>query len=111
MEKWVYLVDTNCLEPSREKEYHEWYNQVHLPDVLETPGFKRATRYENSEPAEGQGKFLAVYEVETEDIAQTMATHQANVAKKREQGRMSELASVVSRALYRQISETVESKR
>jgi len=53
MEKWVYLVYTNCLDPSREKEYHEWYNQVHLPDVLETPGFKRATRYENSEPAEG----------------------------------------------------------
>ena len=111
MEKWVYLVDTNCLEPSREKEYHEWYKQVHLPDSLETPGFKRARRYEKREPAEGQGKFLTIYEVETEDIAQTMVSHRANIAKKREQGRMTDLAGVVSRALYRQISETIESKQ
>ena len=111
MEKWVYLVHTNCLDPSREKEFNEWYDETHLPDILETPGFTRATRYENREPAEGQGKFLALYEVETEDIDQTMAAHQANMAKKREQGRMTELVSVVSRALYEQISDTVERKK
>ena len=78
---------------------------------METGGFRRATRYENREPAEGEGKFLALYEVETGDIDQTMAKHQENIAKKREQGRMSELVKVVSRALYKQISEAVESKK
>lgn len=111
MEKWVYLVHTNCLDPVREKEFNEWYETVHLPDVLETGGFRRVTRYENREPAEGQGKFLALYEVETGDIDQTMARHRENIAKKREQGRMSELVKVVSRALYKQISEAVESKK
>jgi len=110
MEKWVYLVHTDCLDSSREKEFNDWYNRVHLPDALESPGFVRATRYENREPAEGQGKFLAVYEAETDDIAQTMAVHQANIAKKREQGRVTELVKVVSRALYKQISDTVERK-
>ena len=111
MEKWVYIVYTNCLDPAREKEFNDWYDKVHLPDVLETRGFRRATRYEKREPAEGEGKFLALYEVETEDMEQTMARHQENVAKKREQGRMTDLVRVVSRALYKQISETVENKK
>ncbi|MEE9595484.1 MAG: DUF4286 family protein [Acidiferrobacterales bacterium] len=111
MEKWIYAVHTNCLELSREKEFNEWYDNVHLPDILETPGVTRATRYEIGEPAEGQGKFLALYEVETGDIDQTMAALRENVSKKREQGRVTELVSVVSRSLYKQITKTQASKK
>jgi hypothetical protein len=111
MEKWIYAVYSICLEPSREKEFNEWYDKVHLPDILETPGMTRATRYEIREPAAGQGKFLALYEVETEDIDQAMALLRENVSRRREQGRMTELISVVSRALYKQITKTQESKK
>ena len=63
------------------------------------------------EPAEGQGKFLALYEVATGDFDQTMAALRENVSKKREQGRMTELVRVVSWALYKQITKTQESKK
>ena len=111
MEKWIYAVYTICSDPSREKEFNEWYDKIHLPDVLETPGVIRATRYEIREPSEGQGRFLALYEVETEDIDRTMVALRENVSKKREQGRMTELVSLVSRALYKQITQTLESRQ
>jgi hypothetical protein len=111
MGKWIYAVHTNCLEPAREKEFNEWYDNVHLPDILETPGFTRATRYEIGKPAEGHARYLALYELETDDIDRTMAVLQENIAKKREQGRMTELISVVSRALHRKITKTQESKK
>lgn len=111
MEKWYFAVYTNCLDASREKEFNEWYDNIHLPDVFEVPGFVRASRYENREPIEGQGKFLTWYEVETEDIDQTLAALKETMDKKREQGRYTDLVDVVSRVLYKQLTDTTESKK
>jgi len=108
MERWLLAVETNCTDPAREKEFNQWYDNVHLPDVLATPGILRATRYENGNPGEGQGKFLALYEVETEDILQVMAALQENMSKWGEQGRLSELMAIVAGCLYRQITPPVE---
>ncbi len=104
MAKWLFVVETNCNDSAREAEFNEWYDKTHLPDVLETPGFIRATRYENTEPSEGKAKFFATYEIETDDIEQTMKTLSENLAKKRKEGRFSELLTVVSRSVYKQIS-------
>jgi hypothetical protein len=105
MEKWVYAVHSVCQSPGREKEFHEWYDKIHIPDILKIPGFRRTTRYDIREPAEGQGKYLALYKIETEDIDKTMALLRGAVAKLREQGRISDVATVVARSLYRQISD------
>jgi len=104
MAKWFFVVETNCNDSAREAEFNDWYNQIHLPDILETQGFIRATRYENTEPSEGKAKFLATYEIETDDIEQTMKVFSENMAKRREEGRFSELLTVVSRGVYKQIS-------
>ena len=104
MAKWLLVVETNCTDAARETEFNEWYDKTHLPDVLETPGFIRATRYENTEPSERKAKFLATYEIETNDIDRFMKTHTANMDKKRAEGRFSELLVVVSRGFYRQLS-------
>ena len=104
MAKWLFIVQTNCTDAAREVEFNEWYDKVHLPDILESPGFIRATRYEDTEPAEGKAKFLATYEIETDDIDATMKAMRENVDRKRAQGRMSELTVVVSRGIYRQTS-------
>ena len=95
---------TNCADAAREAEFNEWYDKTHLPDVLETPGYIRATRYENIEPSEGEAKYLALYEVETDDIDALMKASRDNMDKKRAEGRFSELLVVVSRDIYRQIS-------
>jgi len=104
MAKFLLVIQTNSTDATREAEFNEWYDNVHLPDILESPGFINATRYEDTEPAEGKAKFIATYEIETDDIDATMKAMKENVDKKREQGRMSELTVVVSRGLYKQIS-------
>jgi hypothetical protein len=38
------LVFTNAAE-GREDEYHDWYEQTHIPDVLAVPGVVSAQRY------------------------------------------------------------------
>lgn len=110
MERWLLTVESNCADPSREGEFNEWYDTIHLADMLETPGIVRASRYENTNPAEGQGKFVAMYEVETENLDQTMAAIGQRVNDIIEQGRMSELAVILGGRLYKQITAPVERK-
>ena len=103
MAKWVMVVATNCADSSREAEFTEWYDKIHVPDILKTPGFVRANRYEAIEPSESEAKFLAVYEIEAEDIDEV----KRELAKGREwrhAKRYSELLVVLSSRTYRQIS-------
>ncbi len=103
MAKWLLMVESNSSDVAREAEFNDWYTKIHLPDVLQTPGFIRAVRYESIEPLAGKAKFLATYEIEADDIGKVMKAHNDNIAKKRAEGRFSELVVVASRALYREI--------
>ena len=109
MERWLLTVESNAVDPSREKELNEWYDSIHVPDILETPGFVRAVRYENTNPSDGQGKFVAMYEIETDDLAGTMAQFTELVNSRAAQGRMSDAVVAVGGALYRQITPPMES--
>ena len=82
MTKRLRIVETNCADPARETEFNEWYDKTHLPDVLEIPGFIRATRYENVEPSKGEAKHLALYEIETDDFDAFTKASRANMGKK-----------------------------
>ena len=70
--------------------------------ALETEGYVGATRYELAQPEEGKAKYLALYEIETDDFDDFVVRHTANSKRKREQGRSTELLSVISKAYYRQ---------
>jgi hypothetical protein len=102
MARYILEVRTNCSDPGREAEYNDWYNNTHLPDVLETPGVIRATRYENTDPGEGEAKFIAIYEIETDNIDAFKDTLNENIQKKREAGRMNDLLVRTHRGLYKQ---------
>lgn len=106
MARWLYLVHSNSRDPSREAEFNEWYDRVHVPDVLGTPGFLRAWRYENPAPGPGEGKFVAAYDIECEDIEVALAALRQNIARWHEQGRHSPLLQVTGRGLYRLITPT-----
>jgi hypothetical protein len=110
MERWLLAVETNCADPAREGELNRWYDEVQVPDMLEVPGIMRATRYENSSPGESQGKYLTLYEIETEDIGKTMALEFEQTLKKAEQGHSSDLKVIVAASLYRQIATPVDSR-
>jgi len=110
MERYLLTVESNSSDPSREKDFNDWYDTVHLPDILEIPGFVSAARYENTSAGEGQGKFLAVYEIECEDLGQALASFDETVNRKAKEGRMSDLLVAVGGGLYRQITAPVEGK-
>ena len=57
----------------KEKEYNDWYDNQHLPDLLKIPGIVAAQRYRHDDPREGMpapaAKYLAIYEIDSDDIA------------------------------------------
>ena len=56
MAKAIVLVFTDCADPAREAEFNEWYNNTHVPDILQAEGFVAATRYQVlGNPGPGQG--------------------------------------------------------
>ena len=71
MGRYMFLVLTNATE-GRDEEFNDWYNNRHLPDVLAVDGFVAATRYRMAEldPPQTSGhRYMALYEVEAEDLA------------------------------------------
>ena len=73
MARYLLLAFIDCKDPAREEEFNDWYDNVHLPDMLEVEGLVKATRWMTAENAEGQQRrYLALYEVETEDDIETL---------------------------------------
>jgi len=63
------------IAPELEAEFNEWYDNVHIPEVLGIDGFVAATRYRLSEAQlvgnQPQHRYLAVYEIASDDLAGT----------------------------------------
>jgi hypothetical protein len=66
----LYLVFSNPVE-GKEPEFNEWYDNVHLPEVLATPGVVSAQRFDtcDTEIVRTAGwtpehRYLAVYEMD-----------------------------------------------
>lgn len=102
MQRWVNIIETNC-DPTREDEYNAWYDGIHIPDVLKTPGFLRARRYEAKEFRDGGGKYMAVYDIETDDIEATMKVRLERRAEEHRQGRASANRPNFSFSLWRDV--------
>lgn len=71
MAKYTFVVLTNPT-PGKEAEYNEWYNKIHIADVLNVPGFVAAQRFKLADTQFGDGyqthRYLALYELETDDL-------------------------------------------
>ena len=64
----VMIVETRCSSPDELAAYHQWYDEVHIPEMLEVEGFRSARRYA---AADGE-TFLAIYEIDV-DLRTAMA--------------------------------------
>jgi hypothetical protein len=73
MTKHVLLVFTSPTE-GNETQYNDWYNNVHLAEVLTTDGFVRAQRFKVSDilPAITEHEYLAIYEIENTEPREAM---------------------------------------
>jgi hypothetical protein len=60
----------------REAEFHEWYETVHVPEVLALPRFVRAVRYAPGDSLEGltpgPSGHMTIFEVEAPDAEQAL---------------------------------------
>jgi hypothetical protein len=76
MPKYTFVVLTNPT-PGKEAEFNRWYNEQHIPDVLQAQGFVAAQRFRLADTQMGDDtnkpyKFLALYEIETDDLAASL---------------------------------------
>ena len=65
MAKAILYVETRPASQEEAADYHKWYNEVHIPEILSIDGFVSARRFEPMEPG---GPFVAIYEIEADDI-------------------------------------------
>ena len=103
MARWIRTVQTNCRDKTRDAEFNDWYSCVHLDDMLKCPVVVAAKRYQRMDPKEGEAEYLAIYEIETEDIEKGMEAYTDYVQSLREKGRISDLVEVVSLAIFKQV--------
>ena len=62
----AYLVFSNPAD-GQDEAYNSWYDEVHVPEVLATPGVVAAQRFDVHRPAGARPpkhRYLAVYEIE-----------------------------------------------
>jgi hypothetical protein len=102
LHRWVNLVENNA-DPARQSQFNDWYDNLHLPDALCTPGFARARRYERQEFRDGRAQYLAVYEIDSADIDETMRVRRAVREEEVKKGRASTSFPHLSYSLWRDI--------
>lgn len=72
-QKYTFLAFTNPT-PGKEDEYNRWYEEHHLKDVIQCPGFVSARRFRLAatqfefNTVTPAYRYLALYEIETDDI-------------------------------------------
>jgi len=69
MTKYLLFAFSDCKDPAKEKEFNDWYDNMHMPDMLNTPGLVKASRWMSADKKENEvRKYLAMYELETDDV-------------------------------------------
>jgi hypothetical protein len=79
MGKAVMLAMSNPVSPERDREFNDWYNNIHARELMALPGFNSIRRYRAvrqmlppSESGTPTYAYLAVYEVD--DAAEAIET-------------------------------------
>ena len=69
MARGILYVESYPVSPERADEYNKWYDEVHLREIVALDGFVSARRFAPS----GDGPYIAIYEIEADDVQQAMA--------------------------------------
>jgi hypothetical protein len=57
-----------CNDPDREREWTEWYDREHVPDMLASGAFSAATRWERAPREAHTSNFVTLYDIASEDV-------------------------------------------
>ena len=75
MAKGVLVVESAPVE-GRDDEFNTWYDGTHIPQILEIPGFVAARRFRvhgTQTGVDGKPGYLAIYELEADDLSAPIA--------------------------------------
>lgn len=79
MSKYILAAKSNA-KVGKDEEFRNWYKNVHIPELLEVPGFVKGTRYYSDNPEEAV-PYLTIYEIDSDDIQNTMSTMREHVKR------------------------------
>jgi hypothetical protein len=86
MPKGVLIVMTEPLE-GKDEEFNEWYDNVHIPELLKVPGFAAAQRFAAVPWTKGElppRAYLTLYEFDTDVESVKEANAQARSGRSHE---------------------------
>jgi hypothetical protein len=84
MPRGIIYLETRPVSPDREDEYHKWYNDTHLAEIVSVDGIVSARRFAS---IDGNGPFIAIYELDCDDL-------DAVVGRMRELGASGKMSSL-----------------
>lgn len=75
MPRGVLVVQSAPVDPDHDDEFNRWYDDEHLPDILDIPGFVGARRFELTSQRSGTAvpQYLTIYELDSDDLEATVA--------------------------------------
>ena len=62
-EQWMLVVNVS-VDPAVEDDWNRWYDEVHLPEIAECPGFIEAARYVTADDR-GQRRYQSIYRLDS----------------------------------------------
>ena len=89
MPKGIMVVQSDPVDPAHEDEYNDWYDNTHVPEICAVPGFVSARRYKVHRAATseaGSASYLAIYEIDADDLTAPAAELRARSAAGRTHG-------------------------
>lgn len=106
---WLMLVGTKNMNPSDEDGFNRWYNDIDIPDVLMVAGYRRARRGVRQTVAglspktqeSEDGRYVALYDIETDDIDRTIIDMLMAAKKMDMSGRSIDALKVTERVYFR----------
>ena len=96
------LVVTMDVDPEDEAEFNKWYNEQHLPERMEIPGYVSARRF-RLEEGDGALKYLCIWELEDGSPLQSRMYQEQNADPTALYLRVNQTIKARTRGLYRQI--------
>ena len=83
------------VDPADEEEFHKWYNEQHIPERLEIPGYVSARRFKLENGEGGVLKYMCLWEMEDASALQD---------------EMYKAQSADPTALYERVTKTVKAR-
>lgn len=89
--KGVLVTMSDCADVAKENEYNKWFNEVLIPKIQELSFVGDCNRFENvmadTQLFAGRPKYLALYDLEADDMYEAFAQIRAKVDELKAEGR------------------------